>query len=461
MFPFITLRASTSGRGTWQSVGRETLFHVNTLIVLSCLAWTLMQMVSYPALDNRHDMLENYAWSQLDFWGTHKHPPFFSWVVGLWFAWMPHQASYYKLLAYLNVAVALWGVLKLADALGLRDLGKPAVILLLWSLPYTTLAAKFNANSQLLSLWPWTVFCLLRCWQMTGWRQAVYTVFLAALGAACMLSKYYSGLFLLGLWVACLLHPQGRNWLRTPWPYLAVALTLALLWPHVQWVMARDGVTFKYLEEQGDGQIYYKGLVTFALSPLLYWLPAWLVVVGVGGLALSRAQPAAGRWRVLLRWAGQTWLPQGKTDTLFALAFVPWVISLLFGLSTFVNLSTAWAIPIGYAFPLLWLRNFKVQASTHHIEAPWSWLDLYVYPMLLVFLLVSVLLGWRNAQQSDGNYYHPGWSVTMGGGRLGRECCFVLLRSLYTGGDSRIARHPACQFLWHRRFKWAARIDFL
>jgi len=383
-----------------------------TLVGLSCLAWTLVQLVTYPALDGRHDMLENYAWSQLATWGTHKHPPFFSWMVGLWFAWVPHQASYYKLFAYLNVAVALWGVLKLAQALDLDELGKPAVILLLWSLPYTTLAAKFNANSQLLSLWPWTAYWLLRCWQGRGGQQLADAVVLGALGAACMLSKYYSGVFLLGLWVVCLLHPQGRLWMRTPWPYLSLALLLALLWPHAHWVLAHDGVTFKYVEEQGNGHIYYKGFVTFGLAPILYWLPAWLVVVGVGGLALSRAQPGVSRWRVLRRWAGQTWQPQGRDDTLFWLAFVPWAASLVFGLSTFVNLSTAWAIPIGYAFPLLWLRNFKVQACVYQIEAPWSRLDRFVYPVLLALLLLAALWGWRNAQKSDVNYYQPSLSVS-------------------------------------------------
>jgi Dolichyl-phosphate-mannose-protein mannosyltransferase len=168
-------------------------------VVLSCLVWTLVQLLTYPALDGRHDMLENFAWSQLASWGTHKHPPFFSWVVGLWFAWVPHQSTYYKLFAYLNVAIGLWGVLKLAHVLDLDDLGKPAVMLLLWSLPYTTLAAKFNANSQLLSLWPWTAYWLLRSWQGRGWRQFADAVVLGSLGAACMLSKYYSGVFLLSL----------------------------------------------------------------------------------------------------------------------------------------------------------------------------------------------------------------------------------------------------------------------
>jgi len=30
-----------------------------------------------------------------------------------------------------------------------------------------------------------------------------------------------------------------------------------LMWPHLAWVLAHDGVTFKYLEEQGNGHLYY------------------------------------------------------------------------------------------------------------------------------------------------------------------------------------------------------------
>ena len=400
----------------WASIARPSLprrlfSHVLTITVLSCLTWTLMHLLSYPALDGRHDMLENYAWSQLVGWGTHKHPPFFSWVVGLWFSWVTHQSTYYKLLAYLNVALALWGVFKLAQALDLPELGKPAVILLLWSLPYTTLAAKFNANSPLLSLWPWTAFCLLRSWQGQGGRSVFYTFALGALAAACMLSKYYSGIFLCSLLLVCLMRPQGRRWMRTPWPYFALGLMLVLLWPHIEWVLAHNGVTFKYVEEQGNGHLYYKGLLTFALSPILYWLPAWLVVVSMGGLALSRVQPVVPRWRVCLRWAGQSWAPEGFSDTLFGLAFWPWAISLVFGLSAFVNLSTSWAIPIGYAFPQLWLRNFQKQAQLKGASLSWSGLDIAIYPVLVALLTCAALLGWRNAQKTDANYYRPGVSV--------------------------------------------------
>ena len=51
--------------------------------------WALVSWLSSANLDGYHDMLENYAWAQPLQWGTHKHPPFFAWVVGLWFTLFP------------------------------------------------------------------------------------------------------------------------------------------------------------------------------------------------------------------------------------------------------------------------------------------------------------------------------------------------------------------------------------
>lgn len=405
---------SANPHNTIRPAQSQAEFSVLFMVVVSCLVWTLMQKVAYPPLDSRHDMLENFGWSQLATWGTHKHPPFFSWVVGAWFWVMPHKAVLYKLLAYLNVAVSLWGVLRLAEALKLSSLGKPAVILLLWSLPFTTLAAKFNANSQLLSLWPWTVVMMLRAWEASGWRSAFYTVLLGVFAAACMLGKYYSGIFLLGLLGAALLSRSGRNWLKTPWPYLSLLVFCLAVWPHVQWVLEHGAVTFKYVEEQGDGQIYRKGLLTFALSPLLYWLPAWLTTVFVGAWALHQRQPDV-RWALVVwRWALRTWTAQGWSDTLFWLAFFPWAVTLVFGVTGFVNLSTAWAIPIGYAFPLLWLRNFQSEARKLGAERinPWTALDSFVYPVLLGMFCLAVLLAWRHAHDLEAHYYRPDRNVS-------------------------------------------------
>lgn len=383
------------------------------LIILATLAWAAMQHIAYPALDRHHDMLENYAWSNIAVWGTHKHPPFFAWVVGAWFYVFPQHAFFYKLLAYANVAVSLWGVVRLAQVLKWPQLALPAVILLLWSFPFTTLASKFNATSQLLSLWPWTAVFMLFAWQATGWRKLFYAAMLGAGAAACFLSKYYSGVFLLGLFIASLFHAEGRAWLKTPWPYLSLLVFLLAVWPHAQWVLSHDMVTLKYMDEQGDGKIYKQGLVGFAMSPLLYWLPAWWVTVFVGGQALCKAQAHASWWGTVTRWAWQCWMPRGWNDTLFWLAVFPWAMSLGFGVTGYVNLSTAWAIPIGYAFPLLWLRNFELKIAVSQLgssvrtPSPWGRLRRWFFPSLLGLACFSVALAWHNAHRSVTDYYLP------------------------------------------------------
>src|SRR5690606_33935824 len=76
----------------------------------ACLAWAFVSFFSSGILDRYSDMLENYAWSQPFLLGTHKHPPFFAWVVGVWFAIFPQTDWAYRLLSYTNVLVGLAGV---------------------------------------------------------------------------------------------------------------------------------------------------------------------------------------------------------------------------------------------------------------------------------------------------------------------------------------------------------------
>ncbi|MFM7568706.1 MAG: hypothetical protein ACKO8O_08420 [Betaproteobacteria bacterium] len=141
------------GRGAIAS-DRTAWLSVAITVSAYALIWSMAQWLSQPNLDRYHDMLESFAWSQTFEWGSFKHPPFFAWVTGAWFAFMPRTDFAFNLLSYANVAVGLLGVAVLARLAGLGRFAAPAVILLFWCLPYTTLAAKFNANAQLLSVWP-------------------------------------------------------------------------------------------------------------------------------------------------------------------------------------------------------------------------------------------------------------------------------------------------------------------
>ena len=376
------------------------------VIGASCLAWALLQWLAQGNLDGYHDMLENYAWSQAWDWGTHKHPPFFAWMVGVWFAVFPQTDVSYRLLSYTNVAVGLWGVLHLARRLGLSALAPTAVLLLLWSLPYANLAAKFNANSQLLSLWPWTAAMLLASWQERRWRGAACSAALGLLAAASMLSKYYSGVFLAGLLIPTLLTPAGRQWLVSPRPYLALAVFAAALAPHIAWIAGHDWITLGYAMDQGSGVTQWNYVLRFALAPLLYWLPGWLACVSVFSRWQSPVQPGTPWALGWLRLAWRSWCPTGWADTLFWLAFTPWALTLAFGVAGVAELSIPWAIPVGFAFSLLWLRNLHAAAPSATARALAA-LHRAFWPVLAATVAVGLGLGVVNARSGNPGYYRP------------------------------------------------------
>ena len=145
-------------------------------------------------------------------------------------------------------------------------------------------------------------------------------------------------------------------------------------------------------------------MLRFALSPLLYWLPAWL--------ALCLAHAAAGRreaggWRrAAVRAAWQSWRPQGWGDTLFWLAFAPWALTLGFGVAGVAELSIPWAIPIGYAFSLLWLRNLRaldaaaLNTALARLQRAW-------WPALAVALALALGVAAFRALTGQADYYRP------------------------------------------------------
>lgn len=382
-----------------------TAARVFSWLAVLCIIWAFISWFPNANLDRYHDMLENYAWSQPLRWGTHKHPPFFGWTTGAWFALFPQDDLSYRFLSYANVLVGLLGVWALGRRLKLGALAPWGALLLLWTFPYTNLAAKFNANTQLLSIWPWCAYFLLVTWQETGSRRIWASVALGLVAAAAMLSKYYSGLFLAGLLAPALLHRDGRRWFKTSSPYLAVAVFALALVPHVLWNFKYGWPEMTYAEEQGGGTVSWGYIARFVLAPIFYWLPAWLALCLVWARFVSRSSGES--WlRVSGRLLVQSWRRQGRDDVLFWLAFMPWALSIAFALAEMVQLSSPWALPIGYAFALLWLRNLNQIAPG---AGPWvtSRLARAWWPVALLVIVLGFADAYMNARDGNAGYYRP------------------------------------------------------
>ncbi|WP_408593781.1 glycosyltransferase family 39 protein [Limnohabitans sp.] len=390
------------------SASDYSLRHIGSLIVGYCLVWTLIQWLSEPNLDSYHDMLENYAWSYQWEWGTFKHPPFFSWTVGAWFFLFETTDFSYKLFAYVNVALALMAVAVLAKQLKLTHLALTAVLLLLWSFPYSTLAAKFNANSQLLPLWPWTAVVFLYCTQAVGWQRLLASVLLGLMAAACMLSKYFSGVFLLSFVVILLAHSHTSLWLKSAWPYVALMTFVLAMYPHYQWLASHDFITWVYAQAQTEARIDWPRIFKFAVMPLVYWLPAWLVCAALFAVLNPQTRSMRQKTQAFLRNSVVCWRAQGWQDTLFWLCAVPWLSTLLICVITRVSPEAPWAIPMGFAYTLLWLRNLSQQHPAHTPRvlnrlAQWRWQAL----AWIALVAAAITLYWAWVPRANLNYYRP------------------------------------------------------
>ena len=153
-------------------------------------------------------MVENFAWGREWQWGYFKHPPLFAWIAGGWFAVLPRTDAAYYLLAMLNVAVGLGGVSVLARRWLAPQDAALAVIVLATTPFYTWLALKFNANSVLLSVWPWTAVAFLRWIKRGRAREAILA---GAMAAVALLGKYFSMLLLVVLVAVALADQKGRR----------------------------------------------------------------------------------------------------------------------------------------------------------------------------------------------------------------------------------------------------------
>lgn len=310
--------------------------------------WVLISWLSVPALDSYGDMVENYAWSQSLAWGTFRHPPLFAWLVGAWFEVFPTRVWAYYLLSYLNAGVGVWGIVRLARlwlpgdiSAARRNVFVMTVLLFAaLSLPYSNLAAKFNADTVLLSLWPWTAYVFFAAiGAVEPRRQLLFALSLGVMAAAAMLGKYYSALLLASLVLVSFSHRDGRRWYRTAHPYVAAAVCLLLLLPHALWEF-QVGFPFRqYLESKVDPGIDPGRIVLFLLSGIYYLPLSWLA-----WLFLRRRFSARERQPVV--WA----IP---VRSLALLCTLPALMTVSFNVFARVHLTTHWAIPVWFAVPVL------------------------------------------------------------------------------------------------------------
>jgi len=342
--PSITARPTLGhrlGEGLSRLVGMDEMRLLLLFLVAHTIAWTLVPAISRAPGALWDDMLETYAWGQQWQLGYYKHPPFYSWIVGIWFYVFPRTDWAYYLLSAINVGVGFAGIWALARRFLKVEARLLAVLLLTFMPYYNYMASNFNANTVLLSLWPWTAYAFVRSIET---RTVVAGTAFGVLAAAGLLAKYYSILLLATCFVASLLHPEVRRYYRSPAPYVAIAVAALLLIPHARWAIANDLPPVRYaLGKTGQPWWYnFHKAVTTAIASLAMNMVAAVILVA----AIRWRRPAilSGLWRKLI--AREHWW-------IMVLASGPFVLTILFGAAGYVKVAVNFLIPAFYMLPLV------------------------------------------------------------------------------------------------------------
>jgi 4-amino-4-deoxy-L-arabinose transferase-like glycosyltransferase len=316
-------------------------------LVVYALLWALYGAIAKGSQGLHSDMTELIAWSRDLSLGYLKHPPLAAWIVWLWFSIFPLTEASYYLLAMLMPAITLWIVWRLsADYLTIEK--RIAGLVLLTLIPFFNFhALKFNVNTVLMPVWAVTTLWFLRSYQT---RSRVYAALAGIGAAACMLGKYWSVFLLAGLALAALIDQRRAVYFRSAAPWITIVVGLAVLAPHVVWLVQHEFAPFGYaMSIHGEKPFgaavigalgYLAGSVGYVAIPII--------------IVLATARPN----RTTL--ADMIW-PAERERRLAAAAFwAPFLLPVLAAIASGTVIASLWSMPAWTLLPVLLLSEPSV-----------------------------------------------------------------------------------------------------
>ena len=313
------------------------------LVVLALFALVLtghavVSRWTAPVFD---DVAEAWAWGRQLELGYYKHPPFYAYLARVWFEIAGRSDVSAYLLAGVNAAVGLAGIYRFSRCF-LGEAESLLATLLATLLPqYTVMATNFNANTVLLSLWPWTAYVFVRSLRS---RSALDGALFGVLAGLCLLSKYTSAVLLVSCLATAVIGRDRRVIFASPAPYAALAAMVVVVALHAEWLVANDFPPLKWATRRAGEDFDVK--LFKALSSLLAFLALLAPMLAGLTFALGR-RAAAGA-------AAATPSPaEGSGATLAIVALGPLGLVALLGTSGLVLMQTNYLIPLAFALPTL------------------------------------------------------------------------------------------------------------
>jgi 4-amino-4-deoxy-L-arabinose transferase-like glycosyltransferase len=313
--------------------------------------WTLILANLKAAQDVHMDVAEAFAWGQKFQFGYGKHPPLAGWVAGLWFNLFPvaDWSTYALAMATLGCGMVIcWlAALRVVDR---RRAFFTVVMLALYPV-FNFKGFKYNPDLLQLVTLPLLVLAYLNAFEKRSVRAGLW---LGLAGALALMTKYWVLTMIGAVGLAALVHPARLLFLRSPAPWVAIAVLVLAMTPHLLWLKQVDFVPLTYA-----GDVY--GLesraqnVQLVLGYIGHNLGLLALPIALAALALSWPT----RWRTPLALAARAWSRGANAGVNLAQALNIWIIQLvvavgppLGALIFTVYIKTDWGISLFFLTPL-------------------------------------------------------------------------------------------------------------
>ena len=348
---------------------------VAAVAVLYVLAWSLLPPLLSPSLPL--DVVESLSWGREWQWGYYKHPPLAPWILHVFFLAFGSVGPF--LLSQACIAATLWLVWRTGCRLMAPQRAFIGTVLTMGVAYYTYPALEFNHNVAQMPLWAALGWCLLAALQDGRLRYWALLGLLAGLG---MLTKYSVAIVLLCLALYLVLTP-ARRVLRQGGPWLALAVMLAVLAPHLVWLWQSEWLPMAYTSSRAVADRGSPRLAAFVFlaTQVANHLPLVLIVVAARWLARRHSGPLGAGGRLHTGWPGY----------LLTLALGPGLLVTLLGVVAGLHLHDMWGVPM-WAFSGLLVAAWLPEPGLAALRPRLLW-GVAVW-LLLVSLLLGAYVAW-------------------------------------------------------------------
>jgi 4-amino-4-deoxy-L-arabinose transferase-like glycosyltransferase len=259
----------------------QVLRNPTALVVLLCagqiVAWTLAPALTHSAPPL--DVVEGYMWGREWVIATFKHPALPSWVLetsriltGGAVGWPAYLVS-----QLFVAATFIFAFLLGRDMMG-ASRGAAATLLLTGIAFYAWPTPEFNHNVAETPFWaalPWAL------WRAVERRGTAWWLLVGALGGVGLYAKLTTALLLVTLAAWIVWDERARQCLRTPGPWIGLAISLAIAAPLAIWLVTHDFLPLKYAAER-SGQSQAGNAPIFVASLALNLVGVWIMLTIAG-----------------------------------------------------------------------------------------------------------------------------------------------------------------------------------